>query len=55
LGIEVVAEWYIIGAYPGKGPLREYSAGGRLGNIEGRPNEADLKDVAERVTGILRM
>jgi hypothetical protein len=55
LGYEVVAEWYVIGEYPGKGRLKEYSAGGRLGNIEGRPNEADLADVAERVTGVLRM
>jgi flavodoxin len=55
LGIDVVAEWYVIGAYPGKGRLKEYSVGGRLGNIEGRPNEADLADVAERVTGVLRM
>jgi multimeric flavodoxin WrbA len=55
LGIEVVAEWYVIGEYPGKGRLQEYSAGGRLGNIEGRPNEADLADVAERVNGVLRM
>jgi hypothetical protein len=55
LGYEVVAEWYVIGEYPGKGRLKEYSVGGRLGNIEGRPNEADLKDVAERVTGVLRM
>jgi hypothetical protein len=55
LGYEVVAEWYIIGEYPGKGRLKGYSAGGRLGNIEGRPNEADLADVAERVAGVLRM
>jgi hypothetical protein len=55
LGYEVVAEWYVIGEYPGKGRFQEYSIGGRLGNIEGRPNEADLKDVAERVTGVLRM
>uniref|UniRef100_A0A7V6A296 Flavodoxin n=1 Tax=Desulfobacca acetoxidans TaxID=60893 RepID=A0A7V6A296_9BACT len=55
LGIEVVAEWYVIGAYPDKGRFAGLSAGGRLGNIEGRPNEADLADVAERVTGVLRM
>ena len=55
LGIEVVAEWYIIGAYPGTGRFKEFSAGGRLGNIEGRPNEADLADVAERVVGVLHM
>ena len=55
LGFEVAAEWYFIGEYPGKGPMKEYSVGGRLGNIEGRPNEGDLKEVAERVTGILRV
>jgi hypothetical protein len=55
LGFEVVAEWYVIGAYPAKGRFQEYSLGGRLGNIEGRPNENDLKEVAERVGGILRL
>ena len=40
---------------PGQGPVQEYSLGGRLGNIEARPNEADLNEVAERVTGILRV
>jgi hypothetical protein len=55
LGFEVMAEWYVIGEYPGKGRFKEYSVGGRLGNIEGRPNEADLTEVAARVTGILRV
>jgi flavodoxin len=55
LGLEVVAEWYVIGAYPGTGRMKGFSAGGRLGNIESRPNEADLADLAERVTGVLRM
>ena len=55
LGFEIVAEWYVVGAYPGKGRFQEYSLGGRLGNIEGRPKEADLKEVAERVIGVLRM
>jgi hypothetical protein len=55
LGFEVVAEWYVVGAYPGKGRFLDYSRGGRLGNIEGRPHEADLKEVAERVAGVLRV
>ena len=55
LGIEVAAEWYFVGEYPGKGRMQEFSLGGRLGNIQGRPNDADLKDVAERVAGILRV
>jgi flavorubredoxin len=55
LGYEVVAEWYVIGEYPAKGRFKEYSVGGRLGNIEGRPTEEDLADVAQRVAGVLRM
>jgi hypothetical protein len=55
LGFEIIAEWYFIGEYPREGRFGDYSALGRLGNIEGRPNEADLKDVAERVTGVLRI
>ncbi len=55
LGIEVVAEWYFVGEYPGKGRMQEFSLGGRLGDIKGRPNDADLLEVAQRVTGILRV
>ena len=55
LGFEVVAEWYLIGAYPAKGRMQEFSAGGRLGNIEGRPSAADLEELAQRVAGILRV
>ncbi|MBA3035027.1 MAG: flavodoxin [Desulfobacterium sp.] len=51
LGFDVIAEWYIVGEYHGK--LKKFSKDGRLGNIEGRPNEADLLDVAEKVRGIL--
>jgi len=55
LGFEVVAEWYFIGAYPDQGRFKDFSSLGRLGDIMGRPNEADLAEVAERVTGILRV
>jgi hypothetical protein len=51
LGFEIVAEWFVVGEYHGK--YSDFSAGGRLGNIQGRPNEADLRDVAERVKGVL--
>jgi flavodoxin len=54
LGFEIVGEWYFIGEYPG-GRFKDYSVLGRLGNIKGRPNEADLQDVAAKVTGVLRM
>jgi hypothetical protein len=55
LGFEIVAEWYYIGAYQGQGRMKDFSASGRLGNITGRPHDADLDDVAARVTGILRV
>jgi hypothetical protein len=55
LGFEVVAEWYFIGAYPDQGRFKDYSSLGRLGDISGRPNDADLADLAARVTGVLRV
>jgi flavodoxin len=51
LGFEIVGEWYLVGEYHGK--YKEFSVGGRLGNIQGRPNEADLQDLAEKVKGVL--
>jgi flavorubredoxin len=53
LGFEIVGEWYLVGEYHGK--YKDFSLGGRLGNIQGRPNEADLKDLAEKVKGILQV
>jgi hypothetical protein len=55
LGFEIVAEWYYIGEYPGQGRMKDFSTRGPLGDITGRPNEADLADVAERVKGVLRV
>ena len=54
LGYTIMAEWYIVGEYK-TDRLRGYSVGGRLGDIRGRPNEEDLRDVAARVTGILQI
>jgi hypothetical protein len=55
LGFEIVAEWYYIGAYPAQGRMKDFTARGRLGNIAGRPSGADLDDLAQRVTGVLRV
>ncbi|MHB9073306.1 MAG: flavodoxin family protein [Desulfobaccales bacterium] len=55
LGFEIVAEWYYIGKYPDQGRMKDFSTLGRLGDITGRPNDADLADVAARVTGVLRV
>jgi hypothetical protein len=53
LGFEVIGEWYFIGEYPAQGRMKDFSTWGRLGNTQGRPHEADLQEVAERVKGIL--
>jgi Flavodoxin domain len=55
LGFEVVAEWYFVGQYPSQGRLKDMSIVGRLGNIQGKPNDSDLEDVAARVTGVLKV
>ena len=54
LGFHVVAEWYFVGEYRMKN-LTELSDAGRLGDIRGRPNEEDLRELTERVKGILRI
>jgi flavodoxin len=54
LGYTIVAEWYVIGEYKPE-HMSSHSVSGRLGDIRGRPNEEDLRDVAERVKGVLRM
>jgi hypothetical protein len=53
LGYTIVGEWYVVGDYLTEGS-RHRSFKGRLGDISGRPNEADLQEVAENVKGILR-
>lgn len=53
LGYTIVGEWYIVGEYKTES-FHDRSTGGRLGDIRGRPNEKDLKEVAEKVKGILK-
>lgn len=53
LGYTIVGEWYIIGEYKTEG-LRDRSIVGRLGDIRGRPSKEDLRDIAEKVKGILK-
>lgn len=53
LGYNIVDEWYLVGEYL-VDSHRDHSVGGRLGDIRGRPNREDLKEVAEKVKEILR-
>ncbi len=52
LGFSIIEEWYVVGEYKSD-KLKSHSVGGRLGDIRGRPNQADLKEVAEKVKGVL--
>ena len=53
LGYTIVGEWYVVGEYkPEK--MQGYSLGGRLGDIRGRPNGEDLREIAERVKGVFK-
>ena len=54
LGFAVLGEWYFPGEYiPEK--MQAMSHNGRLGDIVGRPNEADLNEVEQKVRGIMRV
>jgi len=53
LGYEIIDEWYLAGEFHGK--LHHLSTTGRLGNILGRPNEADLQEISQRVFGIMHV
>jgi len=52
LGITVLDEWYFIGDFKSE-EFKKHNTGGRFGDITGRPDEHDLKDVYERVQAIL--
>jgi hypothetical protein len=52
LGFQMLAEWYLVGEYHGR--FKQLNAAGRLGNISGRPNEEDFRQVAEMVKGVLK-
>ena len=53
LGFEIVGEWYVVGEF--HGGFRDFSKKGKLGNITGRPNEDDLREISEMVKGILKI
>lgn len=53
LGYDIVGEWYVIGEYK-TDKSGERSVRGRLGDIRGRPSTEDLREVAEKVKGILK-
>jgi len=52
LGITVLDEWYFIGDFKSD-EFKRHNSGGRFGDIHGRPDERDLKEVGELVQAIL--
>ncbi|MBW1681627.1 MAG: flavodoxin family protein [Deltaproteobacteria bacterium] len=50
IGCQILDEWHIPGEFHGQ---EEANVAGRLGDIRGRPNEADLAEVENRVKGLL--
>lgn len=51
IGFDVLADWYIVGEFHNS---LENSTKGRLGDIRGRPNQADLDTVAADVEKLLK-
>ncbi|MCD6415611.1 MAG: hypothetical protein J7M08_02800 [Planctomycetes bacterium] len=51
-GIRVVDHWAVVGAYPPAG--EDYNKRGRLGDIAGRPNESDLKEIMGKTFGVMK-
>ncbi len=53
LGFYQAASWQVIGAYLPEN-MQQMNINGRLGDIRNRPNENDLKEIEEKVKGILK-
>ena len=53
LGIEVVAEWYVVGAFQGESARN--NTDGRLGDITGRPTAEDLRRIGEMTKAVLKV
>ncbi len=51
LGYEVLGEWYVVGEFHGR---EDHSTLGRLGDIRGRPNAADLAEVEAKTRAVLQ-
>ena len=44
VGFTIIAEWYVLGEFHGN---LENSTLGRMGDIRGKPNQADLTKITE--------
>ncbi len=53
VGVPTIDEWAVVGEFHLK-ERQPMNTAGRLGDIRGRPNEADLREVCGKVIGLLR-
>jgi len=53
LGFDIISEWYFVGEFHGE--FLDFSKNGKLGDITGRPNENDLREISELVKGVLKI
>lgn len=53
LGITIADEWYVPGEFVPKSH-QSFNTNGRLGNIQGRPNANDLKEISGKTQGLLK-
>jgi hypothetical protein len=51
IGFEVAGEWHTVGEFHKREDL---STMGKLGDIRGRPNEKDLAEIEELVSGLVK-
>ena len=51
LGFAVLGEWYVVGEFHGNAAA---STSGRLGDIRGRPDAADLAEIRGRAASLAR-
>ncbi len=52
LGFYLAGSWHVIGEYKPEN-MQKMNLNGRLGDIRNRPNENDLREIEEKVKGIL--
>ena len=54
LGFTIVGEWYFLGEFKDEN-MKKLNIGGRFGDISGRPNEQDLKEIEQKIKEIINI
>jgi flavodoxin len=51
IGFKIAGEWHTVGEFHKN---EDFSTKGKLGDIRGRPNEKDLSEIEEKVSGLIK-